>query len=264
MGSWRLLALGWGVLLGVCAALGLVTSLPAVIPPVAAAGVVLMGAALACDYFGFSRRALGWNGRVASSAAARARLAALEQRFVRERDHGSMSTGATARSLLVALAELGQLRRSADVVDFLHADALTRAHRDTVGDALRALALAELGRGPQARRVLGELDRRGGREPIVVWARARVAELEGRLGDAVALYESAVPASGALAAVERDLALEEARVLVRVGSGEKARVLLVRVASAGWSREVAGLLDGGDARLGLVAQEALGLVTAYR
>jgi hypothetical protein len=264
MGSWRLLALGWAGLLGVIAGLGLVTSLPAVIPPVAAAGVVLMGAALACDYFGFSRRALGWNGRVASSAAARARLAALEHRFLRERDHGSMSTGATARSLLVAMAELGQLRRSADVVDFLHADALTRAHRDPVGDALRALALAELGRGPQARRVLDDLDRHRAREPVVVWARARVAELEGRLGDALAMYASAVPESGALAAPERDLALEEARVLVRMGAGEKARVLLTRVASAGWSNEVAGLLDGGDASLGLVAQEALGLVTAYR
>jgi hypothetical protein len=262
MGSWRLLALGWAALLGVIAGLGLVTSLPAVIPPVAAAGVVLMGAALACDYFGFSRRALGWNGRVASNAAARARLAALEHRFLRERDHGSMSTGATARSLLVAMAELGQLRRSADVVDFLHADALTRAHRDTVGDALRALALAELGRGPQARRVLDDLDHH--REPVVVWARARVAELEGRLGDALAMYASAVPESGALAAPQRDLALEEARVLVRMGAGEKARVLLTRVASAGWADEVAGLLDGGDASLGLVAQEALGLVAAYR
>ncbi len=264
MGSWRLLAVGWAVLLGVTACLGMITSLPAVIPPVAAAGVVLLGAALACDYFGFSRRAVGWNGRVPPSAAARARMTALEQRFRRERDAGSMSTGTTARGLLVALAEQGQLSRAGDVVDFLHAEALTRAHSDAVGDGLRALALAELGRLPQAERVLSSLDGRAVREPVVIWARARTAELEGRLNDALSMLSQAVPETGTLSAPQRDLAIEQARVLVRVGAGERARKLLTRVASVGWEREVGELVEHGDPRLGLVAQEALGLVGAYR
>jgi len=264
MGSWRLLAAGWGVLLGVTVVLGMVASLPAVVPPVAAAGVVLLGAALACDYFGFSRRAEGWNGRTASSAAARARMTALEQRFRRERDQGSMSTGTTARGLLVALAEQGQLARAGDVVDFLHAEALTRAHRDVVGDGLRALALAELGRLPQAERLLASLDGRAVREPVVVWARARAAELEGRPGDALAMLERVVPEDGPLTAPLRDLAIEQARLLVRLGAGERARVLLTRIATGGWQREVGALVGNGDPRLGLVAQEALGLVGAYR
>jgi hypothetical protein len=264
MGSWRLLATGWGALLGITACVGLVTSLPAVIPPVAAAGVVLLGAALACDYFGFARRSVGWNGRVASSAAARSRLAALERRFRRERDQGAMSTGATARGLLVALAEQGQLSRAGDVVDFLHAEALTRAHSDIVGDGLRALALAELGRLPQAERVLAALDRRAAREPVVIWARARAAELEGHLAEALAMLESAVPDEGALSAPLRDLAIEQARVLVRIGAAERARVVLARIAAGGWQQEVGALVGHGDPRLGLVAQEALGLVGAYR
>ena len=63
-----------------------------------------------------------------------------------------MRTGATARALLVALAELDAWARTADVVDFLGADAMTRAHRDVVADALRGLALAESagGRGRAA------------------------------------------------------------------------------------------------------------------
>jgi len=264
MGTWRLIALGWGALLATMIVAGIVTSLPAVVPPVVAASLVLFGAALAGDYFGFSRRAVGWKGKIASTPAAWARVSALELRFRRDRDQGRVGTGSTARALLVALAEIGELRRAGDVVDFLHADALTRAHRDVVGDGLRALALAELGRVPQARRLVSSLDRRAGREPVVTWARVRVAEREGRVQEALAELERAVPAHGALEPPLRDLALEQARLFVRSGATDRARVVLSRVASAGWRREVEALLDAGDPSLGLAVQEALGLVAEYR
>jgi hypothetical protein len=99
---------------------------------------------------------------------------------------------------------------------------------------------------------------------VVVWAQARVAEVGGRVAEAVAMIERAVPDQGELTAPERDLALEEARLLVRLGAGERARLVLTRLVGGGWRREVAALIEHGDPSLGLAAQEALGLVSAYR
>ena len=261
MGSWRVLVMGWGLILALCLAVGSETALPAVVPPLAAAACVLVAAALASDYFGLARRATPWRGQVAASPAARARAAALEQRFRRERERGSMRTGATARALLVALAELDAWPRAADVVDFLGADALTRAHRDVVADALRALALAELGRGARARRVLDGVG--PSREPVVAWARARIALCEGRTADALA---ATAPASGGAGGepVLRDLALVRARLLARTGAGDDARALLAGLAGAGFRREVEALVHDREVLVGLAAQEALGLRSTYR
>ena len=261
MGSWRVLVMGWGLILALCLAVGSETALPAVVPPLAAAAVVLVAAALASDYFGLARRATPWRGQVAATPVTRTRAAALEQRFRREREAGSMRTGATARALLVALAELEAWPRAADVVDFLGADAMTRAHRDVVADALRALALAELGREARARRVLDALGPRP--EPVVAWAWARIAMREGRVAEALAATALAADGAGGDPVV-RDLALVRVRLLARTGAGDDARALLTRLAGDGFRREVEALVHDRDVLVGLAAAEALGLRSTYR
>jgi hypothetical protein len=260
MGSWRVLVAGWGVILAICLAVGSETSLPAVVPPLAAAALVLFAAAIASDYFGLKRRATPWRGQIAASPHARARVTALEHRFARDRAAGSVRTASSARALLVALAETGAWSKSADVVDFLNADAITRPHKDPVADALRAAALIELGRAAEARRILDELRTR---EPVVAWVRARQAEREGRLADAEAIAAAAARV-WTEPGVRRDLMLLRATALARTGHGDRARVVLHDLVGAGFRREVEALLDGADARVGLAAQEALGMRSAYR
>jgi len=263
MGSWRVLVMGWGAILVACLAVGTETSLPAVVPPLAAAAFVLIGAAIASDYFGLQRRATPWRGQVAASPGARARVTVLEQRFHGDRETGSLRTPTSARAYLVALAELGAWSRTAEVVDFLAADALTRPHRDVVADALRALALIELGRAAEARRLLDGLGRAGAREPVLAWVRAIQAEREGRTGEAEAIAAAAARV-WAEPGVRRDLMLVRARLLARTGHGDVARCVLGDLCAAGFRRDVEALLDGGDPRVGLAAQEALGLRSEYR
>ncbi|HTJ44766.1 MAG TPA: hypothetical protein VL463_21820 [Kofleriaceae bacterium] len=260
MGSWRVLVVGWGAILALCLAVGSETSMPAVVPPLAAAAFVLVGAALASDYFGIKRRATPWRGQVASSQAARMRVAALEQRFQRDREVGSVRTPSSARALLVALVETSAWSRTADVVDFLAADALTRPHQDPVADALRACALLELGRAPEAKRLLDELRTK---EPVVAWVRARQAEREGRLADAEAIANGAAK-TWTEPGVRRDLLILRASLLARIGHGDRARVVLGDLIRAGFRRDVEHMLETRDARVSLVAQEALGLRSAYR
>lgn len=261
MGSWRVLVVGWGAILALCLAVGSETSLPAVVPPLAAAAFVLVGAALASDYFGLKRRATPWRGQIAPSPHARTRVAALEQRFGRDREAGSVRTPSSARALLVGLIEIGAWPRTADVVDFLAADALTRPHQDVVADALRAAAMIELGRVAEAKRLLDGLVHR--KEPVIAWVRARLAEHEGRLADAEAIAGRAARIWSE-PGVRRDLMIMRASLLARIGQGDRARVALLDLIGAGFRRDVEALLDGGDPRVVLVAQEALGLRSAYR
>jgi hypothetical protein len=202
MGSWRVLVAGWGVILAICLAVGSETSLPAVVPPLAAAALVLFAAAIASDYFGLVRRATPWRGQVVVSPHSRARTTVLEQRFTRDRAAGSVRTASSARALLVALAETNAWARAADVVDFLNADA-----EQIAGAAARAWT-----------------------EP----------------------------------GVRRDLMLLRASALARTGQGDRARGVLGDLVGAGFRREVEALLEVSDARIGLAAQEALGLRSTYR
>ncbi|MCB9559855.1 MAG: hypothetical protein H6709_05190 [Kofleriaceae bacterium] len=264
MTSWRTYAIAALVIVATSVVGGELTSIHVVLPPMIAALVVLIGAALSVDYFGFSRRQLGWHGMIQPTTATRARLRALEHQFHRERRAGSMRTPATARTLLIALAEHGELRHADAVVDFLAADAATRAHADVVADALRALALAELGRLPQARLVEAALGARAGTSPVVAYARGRIAELGGAPAEALAHVERGLPRAGAATALRRDLGVLRARLLVRCGRVDDARRELGDLARGATRGAVEALIGGGDAGVAQVAREALGLATAYR
>lgn len=265
MSSWRTFGIGAAAIVATAVVGGALTSIHVVAPPLVAALLVLVIAALSVDYFGVARRQVGWHGAVTPTAASRAMVAALERRFARERGLGSIRTGATARALLLALAEHGELRRAGDVVDFLATEAATRAHRDLVGDALRALALAELGRVPEAKLVERALGDRAGVVPVVAYARGRIAELEHRAGDGLRAVERALRDDGRRGAA-RDLGVLRARLLVRTGRLEDARLELGRVAADAAGRALVERLIAGDADAGvaLAARQALGLGAVYR
>src|SRR4051794_27377507 len=109
MSTWRTYGIG-AIALLVTAAVGAeVTSIDVVAPPVGAALLVLGIAAMSVDYFGIARRQAGWTGTIVPSRASRAMLEALVRRFHREREGGAIRTGATARTLLLALAEHREL-----------------------------------------------------------------------------------------------------------------------------------------------------------
>jgi hypothetical protein len=263
MSSWRTVCVAALGIVAVAAVGAELTSPTVVVPPMIAALVVLLAAALAVDYFGFARRQLGWDGFVASTQARRTMVTALERRFVRERKAGAVRTGATARTLLVALAEDDDLRRAADVCDFLAADAATRVHKDVVADALRVLALAELGRLAEARRVDDTLGARVSALPVVAFARGRTAECAGKLPAALAHVDRGLRGDDRRGA-RRDLGVMRARLLVRLGRGEDARVELDRVARGGGRRTVEALVVVEDAGVALAARQALGLAAIYR
>ena len=143
MGQWRTMAAGFGLLIPVAAIGAARTSVWVILPPLLAAAMVLLAAAVAVDYFGFARRRVGWSGVSGDPRRAWMRARALEHRFDDQRRKGSPRTSWTARSLLLALAECDRLDEAATVVDFLAADALSaRIGADPTADALRALALA--------------------------------------------------------------------------------------------------------------------------
>ena len=265
MSSWRTFVIGALAIVATSVVGGFLTSVHVVLPPMVAALAVLIGAALAVDYFGLQRRHVGWHGRVRPSAASRSRLRALERQLRRERQAGSFRAPTTARTLLVALAEHDELRHAAEVVDFLAADAATRAHRDVVADALRVLALAELGRVAEARVVDDQLGPRAGTIPVVALARARLAELAGQPAAALAHVERGLGGRARRGEpAQRDLALLRARLLVRLGRRDDARHELAVIAAAAGGRDAVEGLLGGDAGVAMVAREALGLATVYR
>lgn len=264
MSSWRTFRYGTVAIL-VTAVLGAeLTSVAVVAPPMIAALLVLLIAAISVDYFGFACRQMGWNGSITPTRASQTMLGALELRFRRDRGAGALRTGATARSLLLALAEHDQLRRAGDAVDFLASDAATRVHRDVVADALRALALAELGRMPEARRVEVSLGERSRTAPVVAYARGRIAELAGQVPAALAHVEAALRDRDRRGAARRDLGVLRARLLVRTGRHDDARLELDRVARGGSRPAVEALLCGDDLGVSMAARQALGLGAVYR
>jgi hypothetical protein len=239
------------------------TSVHVVAPPMFAALLVLLAAALSVDYFGLQRRHTGWNGTIVPTQATRAMLGALERRFRHERRVGALRTGATARALLIALAEHRELRRAGDVVDFLATEAATRAHRDVVGDALRALALAELGRGNEAKLCLDRIPARAGAVPAVAFARGRIAADTGDLAKALQHVERGLRGESRAGAA-LDLALLRARLLARTGRADDARTELARIAAAPSGRAAVEALVADEAAVAHVAREALGIATVYR
>lgn len=265
MSSWRMFGIGAAAIAGTAVLGGVLTSALVVAPPVIAALVVLLIAALSVDYFGLTRRSTGWTGLVTPTRATRAMMGALERRFQREREAGGIRAPAVARALLISLAEHRELRRAGNLVDFLATEAATRAHRDVDGDALRALALAELGRIPEARLVDQSLGDRAGVVPVVAFVRGRIAELAGQIQQGLVHVERGQRA--ARGTVARDLGVMRARLLARSGRLEDAREELGRIAAAG-GRAAVEALNAPDASVdvgvALAARQALGLAAVYR
>ncbi len=271
MGSWRSLLVGLSVLAPVAVFGAAQTSPWLVIPPLIAAFLVLSVAAVAVDYFGVARRRCDWGGVGANPRQAWRRARALERRFDREMAHGSPRTAWTARSLLLALAECDRLDDSAPVVDFLGADAVyTRVGSDTTADALRAVALAELGRLDEATLLAGELERRRflGGLPVVAYASARVAELDHRPQDALDRVARVLGRPRLPPAARRDLLMLKARALASLSRPHDATLVLAELAASGWQREVEQLADHaharGDTALALAARAALSEASPYR
>ncbi len=269
--QWRAIAAGLALLVPVACIGAARTSAWLVVPPMVAAAVVLMAAAVAVDYFGVARRRSAWAGVGADPRRAWTRARALEHRFARQRAGGSPRTALTARSLLVALAECDRLDDAMAVVDFLGADAMFgRVGADVTADALRAVALAELGRVGEARELCEALDahRRVRREPVVGYAAARVAELDRRHREAIERVNQVLRSRRLARAAGRDLRMLRARCLAALGRHHDAVGELAELAASGWKREVeqlAGLAHTrGQAALSLAARDALCQATPYR
>ncbi len=232
-----------------------------VLPPLLAATLVLAGAALSVDYFGIRRRVTDWSGTRRPGPAAWANLHALEARFVRDRRRGSVYAAASARALLLALAELDRLAGAGAAVDCLGAEAISRFRHDVCGDALRALALSELGRPAEAVRLdraLGDV----GAVPVVAWARARMAERRGAVADALIALDRARPVPGSNTA--HDLAALRARLSLRAGRADLAEHVLRGLAAAAGRPWVERLADGEHVGLAQLARRALGVDAVYR
>lgn len=271
MGQWRTLLLGLALLVPVAVVGASRTSAWLVLPPLIAAALVLLGAALAVDYFGVARRRAGWGGVGDDPHRAWTRARALEHRFGEQRAKGSPRTGWTARSLLLALAECDRLDDAGAVVDFLGADAIyARVGSDATADALRAVALAELGRMARARELCVALEASRGlrRRPVVGYALARVAEIDGRRAEAIERVERALRSRRLPASARRDLRLLRARCLAGLSRHNDAVRALAELASDGYAREVEQLGHNAHARgetaLALAARQALSDATPYR
>jgi hypothetical protein len=271
MASWRPLLLGLSLLCAAGVTAATLTSPMLVLPPVAAAALVLLGAALAVDYFGIARRREGWGGFADDPRHAWARARALEVRFARERGAGSPRCAWTARSLLLSLAAVDRLDDAAEVVDFLGADAIyARVGADPVADALRAVALAELGRTGEARELSAALQRsrRAAREPVVAYAAARVCEAGRRHAEALEHVGRGLRSRRLCGRARRDLEILRARLLSATSRVQDAAEILASLAARGHRREVEQLGERaharGDSALALAARQALCEATPYR
>jgi hypothetical protein len=271
MGSWRFLVAGLAVLAPIAVVGALHTSPWLVIPPFSAAVLVLFVAAVAVDYFGLARRRHGWEGVGDNPRRAWLRARILERRFGRQKARGSPRTAWTARALLVALSECDRLDEAAAVVDFLGADAVyTRVGSDATADALRAVALAEIGRMDQARELCDALERNRARRhvPVVGYACARVAELDHRPRKALERVDQLLGQGALRPTARRDLRILRARALVALARAHDAVEVLSGLAAEGWEREVEQLADQarsrGNAGLALAARTALSRATPYR
>lgn len=254
--SLSVLALGSVVAFGTVLVSGWV-----VLPPLLAATLVLTAAALSVDYFGLRRRATDWTGMRRPGPAAWAQLRAHQERFARDRAHGSMNAAVSARALLLALAELDRLKQAGDAVDCLAAESVSRFRDDVCGDALRALALAELGRTAEAVRLDRAIGDAAGAVPVVAWSRARIAERRGAPLEGLAALDRALVRPGS--AVAHDLASLRARLHHRVGQSDHAERVLRELADAGGRAWVEDLALTSPAALAHVAHRALGNVARF-
>lgn len=262
MAPWRTLSLSVLALGLVVGAGAVVVSGWVVLPPLLAATLVLAGAALSVDYFGFRRRPGDWTGTRRPGPAAWANLQALEARFLRDRRRGSVHAAASARALLLAYAQLDRLRSATAVVDCLAAESVSRFRHDVCGDALRALALSELGRPAEAARLDRGLGEGAGEVPVVAWSRARMAERRGAIADAITAIDRARPQPASTVAF--DLAALRARLVLRAGKADESERALRALAANGGRVWVEQLADDAHVALAQVARRALGVDTVYR
>lgn len=270
MGTWRVIALLATATLAAAGAIAWEAGTWVVLLPAVAAVGVLSGAALVVDYFGLFRRREDWSGTADDPRAAWLRSRAHASRFRGLKRGGSPRTARVARSLLLSLAECDRLCDADDVVNFLGADAVfARVGADPTADAMRAIALAELGRLDEARKLAGKLlaNRRCARRPVVRYAWARVAELDGRPQQALDQIDERLLRRSPRA-LRRDLQFLRARALVRVGRSEAACDSLRSHIDLGGRRDVERLAERsrelGDAGVALVASHALSAAAPYR
>jgi hypothetical protein len=241
-----------------------------VLPPLCAAALVLVSAALSVDYFGLRRRRVVWVAAAADPRAAWRRARALSARFGELRAEGSPRTAATARALLVALAECDRLADAREVVELLEADAPCRVGGDPTADALGAVALAELGRAAEARRRADALwaRHRGALPGLVAWAVGRVAELGGRAADGLRAVDAALTGSLLDPDERRGLLTLRAKLLVRLARVDEGAEALRTLALSGWRRDVERVAESarerGDAATALAAARALAAASPYR
>jgi hypothetical protein len=232
--------------------------------------LVLITAALTVDYFGLARRREDWSGFAADRKLAWTRARALERRFARERSSGSPRTGWTARNLLLALAGADRLGDAKTVVDFLCVDAVyTRVGTDATADALRAIALAELGRAGEANELCDALtEGRTARFAVVGYAAARVAELQRRPSSALGHVDRALTCRNLRPGARRDLMILRARILAALSRAEDATTVLRELVSQGYLREVEHLAERsaerGNIAAARAARSALGEAAPYR
>lgn len=269
MSSWRVLLAGAVAAMTAAVLAGCYAGTWVVLPPVVAAVGVLAAAAVAVDYFGLRRRREAWVGMPADPRPAVLRARALAPRFYRMQHTGSPRAPAVARSYLLALAECDRLRDAGGVVDFLSADAgFSRVGDDPTADAVRAIALAEIGRLADARRLAGTLiaSRRARRHAVVAYAWARVAVADGRAREAIERIDDAL-ARRCSAAVRRDLIVLRARACLGRGQLDAAADSLRRLLADGRRRELEQLADAAradDPRLAMAASRALSADAPYR
>lgn len=269
--SWRSTA---GGLLALAAA-GVVLSVHMspwiVVPPLLAAGLVLVGAALVVDYFGVARLRTEWSGFTSDHRHAWARAKLLERRFYRLRRAGSPRTRATARSLLLAYAQSDRLSDARDVIDFLGADTIfSGAGSDPVADALRVIALAAMGRERESHELLAAVERSGRRRRLAVvgYAAARVALLDRKPRAALERVDEALEARALPTGARRDLEFLKAQALAQLGQHHDASHALAALVAAGFRRDVEGLTElahqRGDVALALAGRSALDQANPYR
>ena len=271
MGSWRFIAIAVAALVLVLVIGASHISILLVGPPLLAAGLVLFVAAMTVDYFGLSRRTDRWAGFDADPRRAWTRARALDLVFLRQRAAGSPRTASTARSLLLALAECDSLGDARGVVDFLGADAIyNRVGSDATSDALRAIALAELGRHGEASELCDALsaNRRSRRMVVVAYARCRVAELDRRYSEALVEADRVIEAGHLRVGARRDVQLLRARVMVHLSRTEQATTLLLELVAQGYRHEVERIAElaseRGQTAISMSARAALLDAAPYR
>lgn len=271
MGSWRAVVLGLVGLALAGTTLSMLLSPWLVVPPVGAAGLVLVGAALAVDFFGVARLRTEWSGFTADHRQAWGRAKLLDRRFYRQRKVGSPRTRATARSLLLAYAESGRLSVAKDVIDFLGADMIfSGPGSDSVADAVRAMALTEMDRAEEAMSLLDALEssKRRQRLPVVGYAAARIAIYNRQYRQALERLEQALEVERMPAGARRDLEMLRAACLAHLGRAQDATSALAQLSQGGFRRDVESMTElaheQGDVCVALAGRSALEYGAPYR